>query len=720
VTGPRPAAPRGAFVRGWLLAHVVVALAIFALGVAAFAVHAGGLENRFALVAREEYRGRIALSQISLLPAYLLVALVHFALTLAPARALAIRWRLDRSATRRLAVAAILTPPAAIVALGAISNVHVGALDTLARLAASSFEIDLYRVFIDFRLREALGLVAICSLGASLFPFVHALYVRFHATTRLRRGAIAASLTLPFALLAIERLPEDAEASRSPSRPHLIVIASDSLRADHLGVRGYPRNVSPSIDAFASEAIDFENAYVATASTLESWATFLTGRWPANHGLRYMFVSRDQAASLGSDPATLPRAMRRLGYRTAVAGDWAANCFDVIDFGFDRRYVSRVQNLAVFLSEIAFKTHPLVPLYAGALGLEALARDLRQATALLAPHRIVDDFMGDFERSADSGQPYFGVLFLSATHLPYLTPHPFNRKFVDPSYRGRNRFHVDFDVDAFIQRGFAEAQSEAERRHVIDLYDGAVAWFDAIVGDVLRRLRESGHLEDTIVVITSDHGDDLYEPGTTLGHGTTFAGGDQANRIPFLMRLPGARHAGVRVTSIVRNVDFMPTLLELVGAPPAELRHTDGVSLLPLLEPDENGAERDLALAAYAETCYLFFPKRGAPEGALVLRPADETLYIDREFDEQFVLADRWHDDVIAAKDRMLRTSRHKLVWIPTADPEAPILRLYDMELDPHQLRDVALEHPQRLATMRAALAEWIATGRDRRLPRDP
>jgi arylsulfatase A-like enzyme len=696
--------------RAWLGAHTIVAAGVFVLGATLFVLYSASLTNRFAAIVREQHLGAVARANLALLPIYLAIAFYHAALSYPIAARLrgaqSFGWRLVHATWTMLLVF--------LLSLGPLTYVTTGPLDTLARTIAAAFpRIDLY-YFLDARVREVFT-----AAHAALAIFaVRELYLRverpFLAWPRFPRRlalvGIGIAALLPF---TPDLVPAREAAGRNRTRPHVIVIASDSLRADHLGFHGYSRNVSPHLDRLAKESVDFRNAHVATASTIESWTSFLTGRYPANHGIRYMFVTREQADRIASDPATLPRRFATLGYRTAVFGDWAANCFDVLDFGFDRRAVSSTQNLDVFLSEIAFRVHPLVPFYCTAGPFHSVVPNLRQATAVLAPDRIVDEFVAEIRAADAAGQPTFSVLFLSCTHLPFLAPYPFNRRFVDPDYRGPNRFRIDFDVDEFMRRGFADAQSEAERQHVIDLYDGGVAWFDSIVGGVVDRLRGDGILDDAIFVVTSDHGEDLYEPGTTLGHGTNFFGGDQATRIPLLVRFPRAEHGGRTVDAIVRGIDLNATLLDLAD-PGARHDGGDGVSLRPLIE----GAVATLDLPAFAETCYLFFQKQPIVDGdnsSEVLRPADETLRIDPEFRGQFVLEDRWHDAVIRTKDRMLRTERWKLIRVEGT--RGPIWRLYDMSSDPSQQHDRSREGLAVFDRMRMTLDEWTATGRDARWP---
>lgn len=170
---------------------------------------------------------------------------------------------------------------------------------------------------------------------------------------------------------------------------------------------------------------------------------------------------------------------------------------------------------------------------------------------------------------SESGKPFFWHVFYSCNHLPFRSPEPYLSMFTDPAYEGANRSGVDFDIDSFIGGTDLEnkwkALPEKEIRQIRDLYDGCTRQFDDNVGMLLDALEQRGLAEDTIVIITSDHGENLYEEGVTLGHGLTFNGGARSNHVPLLFHVPGADAA--RIPEQVRTIDIAPTIADLLGAP---------------------------------------------------------------------------------------------------------------------------------------------------------
>jgi arylsulfatase A-like enzyme len=362
------------------------------------------------------------------------------------------------------------------------------------------------------------------------------------------------------------------------------------------------------------------------------------------------------------------------------------NCFDLVDLGFAKRHVGPVQNFEALILEATVKAHPLVPIYFGSvpgvLG-DALVPGRAVLASFTRPGALVDQLFEDIDASVKAERPFFGTLFLSPTHLPYNSRYPFNLKYGDPHYAGPHRYRVEVTAHELITTGFSPALPPEAIAHVQDLYDDAVSDFDDSVGQVLSELEARGLTKNTLVIITTDHGEDLYDPGSTLGHGTNFFGGDQSTQIPFFVRFPG-QTAAATVSSLTRTVDLAPTILTVLGLPVPE--SMQGVNVLNG-EPD---------LVAYAETCYLFFPKSRAmtvltPEEraeVVELSGAADTLEVDPEFRHNLVLAPAYRDAVIKAKDRMVRTTRWKLIEIP--GKTRPIRRLYDVLADPKQTKNLA------------------------------
>lgn len=636
--------------------------ALYLVSVASFVWVADGITERFVALARGPYLATAIFAQLSLVPAYVVLAVIATLLTGAV---------VDATRPRLVLKVVLFDLLLAVLALGPALRQGPGIVDSVARRLPA---FDLYALY-RWHVLDVLsvGLVALV-----LFALAQAL----RGTAR-RVGALA---VLGVVSLGALHEPQPPKAT-TLARPNVLIIATDSWRFDRVGVHGAKHaDITPNIDAFSKRASDFTNLHVATASTLESWVTFFTGQLPTTHGVRSMYPSRGEAGAIDSMPNTLPRLLRAAGYDTFVSSDWVGNCFDLVDLGFTGRHVGPVQNFEALVLEATVKAHPLVPIYFGTvpgrLG-DALVPGRAALASFARPGALVEQLFDEVDSSITAQRPFFGMLFLSPTHLPYNSRYPFNAKYGDPKYSGPHRYRVEVTAHELITTGFSPTLAPEAIEHVQDLYDDAVSDFDDTVGQVLAELEARGLTENTVIIITTDHGEDLYDPGSTLGHGTNFFGGDQSTRIPFFLRLPGQVTAAT-VRSLTRTVDLAPTLLSVLGMPVPE--SMEGVNVL-FGEPE---------LVAYAETCYLFFPKAQAMTGltaaeraeVVELSGAADTLEVDPNFRHNLVLRPAYRDAVIAAKDRMVRTTRWKLIEIP--GKTRPIRRLYDMQADPNQTHDLA------------------------------
>jgi len=534
---------------------------------------------------------------------------------------------------------------------------------------------DLYRPWL---IPAGIGLLALASL---------------HRWTRRVPGRVklgAAALACGALLLSL--LPP-ATAAAPPGPPSFLLIASDSLRADHLSCNGYPRATTPHIDALAARGTNFRNCLVPTASTHESWVSLLTSTEPRTNGLRQMFPDRALVERVAREQEFFPRMLRAMGYRTAVIGGWCGNTFSVVDCGFEEVEVSNAQNHRALLAEAAFTNHLLlVPLLDNPTG-RLLVPELGAVSFTRGSRSLTRKAQGALDRFAGEGKPFFLVVVYHATHLPYSAAYPYYQTFTNPAYRGRNRYRLDFKVDAMIQRGFEHGLPEEERNHIIDLYDGCVREFDDQVGALVAHLRRRGLSERTIVGVWADHGDDLYEPGCTLGHGVTLFGGDHANHVPAVFAGPGVPKR--RVDALVRSFDLAPTWARWFGAEaPARWQGVDLTGEVP-------------RLTALLETSYLLYrqpvPDLGPGETMRDFPKFDRATFFDPSFGYNLVLRPELNDLLVETKCFAVRDGDWKLIYVPAT--RGSILRLYDLASDPHCTKNLIGPdgHPE-LERLRALL----------------
>ncbi len=496
-------------------------------------------------------------------------------------------------------------------------------------------------------------------------------------------------------------LPEAHPPRRSPKRPadappNILMIGSDTFRADRLGTLGYRRAVTPHIDRLSEKGMLFTNCYVPCARTAPSLISLMTGTWPHTHGIRDNFVA-DPETRLRVD--ALPQLLKPLGYRTAALSDWCGGDMGKFSFGFDYtdlpedqwniRYLIRQgpKDLRLFVSLFTHNRlgRLLLPeiYYLGGVPLtQQMGRRAR---------RLVS-------RLAESTQPFFLNVFYSTTHPPFASEWPWYTRFSDPAYMGESKFAMARLTDPFeIIRRQGAPKEEFDLDQIIDLYDGCVAEFDDEVGKMLQHLDGCGLADNTIIIVYSDHGMEFFEHDT-WGQGNS-AVGDFSSRIPLLIRDP--RKAASRIVDqVVRSIDLAPTLLELVGASPSA--GMDGVSLAACFEQDQ----QCLQLDAFNETGIWVADIPGLPEEHLRYPDLVELMGVPDRASGTMAIKPQYCDSILQAKDRMIRRGNWKLVYQPLKSSHR--LLLFDLDTDPACQNNVLDQHPEVADSLHKALMKWI------------
>jgi arylsulfatase A-like enzyme len=669
----------------------------------------GGMMNKFSALAREQYLGFLIRQNLSILLAYLMLALVAVLL----AQPLADWWTL-RSKRRGFAFVALR---------GFVIAAALHGYFTLRLMKTRPYFLNeaefghWYYKMLDFPepVRPA-GLFILFTL----LPLVFLGYVLFwHARRHGRKGWVAAGALVVSAALTLGIQSSSgrtvAAAAPNESPPNILIIGSDSLRGDLLGCAGYrpqrsdgpaAAGVSPVIDALAAKSIRFERCYTSIASTLESGVQLMTSKYPHSHGIRQMYPDRETVETAKKNTVPLAGLLRERGYDTAAIGDWCAGYYEIMPMGFEHVSVSSFDNFKIYMSQAVVMAHFVVPLYFdNPLG-HRLFPQLQSFAQFVTPEVVTSRVERRLEKVAREQKPFFWHVFYSCNHLPYRSKEPYVSMFTDPAYQGPNKNGVDFDIDSFIGGTDLESKWKAlspdEVAQIRALYDGCTRQFDDCVGDILAALERNGLADNTIVIITSDHGDDLYEPGVTLGHGLTFNGGLQANHVPMIVHVPGIPARVVPET--VRVIDVVPTLADFAGIEsPATW---EGRSFANWIRGTETPEHRPY----YGETGFPFIQFTVPGVVRPKLPPMDELTYIDEHYNYQFVLKPEYAGRLVEAKQRCLRTRDWKLVCTPTA-AGGRHFGLFHLASDPHGEVDLAGSRPEVLGPMRDALERWMDGG---------
>jgi arylsulfatase A-like enzyme len=481
--------------------------------------------------------------------------------------------------------------------------------------------------------------------------------------------------------------------------PNIIILAADSVRPDHLGLYGYGRETSPNIDRYFASATRFTDAQVPIARTLPSWTSMMTGCGPLRTGIRNMYPL---AREPNDGVPTLPAILRENGYATRVISDWSGGFFHRLDLGFDQ-VDAPPESIREYIAEGIGDYGAILPFADTGVG-HSLLPELASARNGADTERVASQTVAALDELAQT-ERFLLVSFATAPHHPYEPAYPFDLEFTDPSYEGSDQFLRNVDGSTF-DRAFARDPA-ADRRQIVDLYDGAIAEWDASLAPVFDAIDRDGLRDDTIVVLLSDHGEFLFENGTFPTHGDWLDRGPGANRIPLAIRLPGASGPGRAVAGLVRSTDLAPTLLQLVGLPADASAGMEGRSLVPDLL-----GQPLTTLPLYGETDVWFDPAASARPGERTYPAIDELLEVPPGGDTLVVRSDLL-PLTIAAKERMVETDEWKLVYVPLADgarigaiagTPAARYELFNRLADADDRKDLAAARPEVVRSLRALL----------------
>ena len=324
-------------------------------------------------------------------------------------------------------------------------------------------------------------------------------------------------------------------ASR-PGSPNVLVVVIDTLRADHLSTYGYGRPTSPSLTRLAQGGVLFENAVAPSSWTLPSHASMLTGLYPHEHGAQQLSSAMDRRYP------TLGEFFQHLGYRTAA--------FSGSTYFFCRR-TGLARGFIHFEDDFESAASALPQSYWGERVEKLLYRVQLRRNRL--GRRSAREINEHALRWIDSGhQPFLAFLNYYDTHDPYLPPEPYLHRYSRlPNPGGRIALAWDWFVGL----------TPEERQGQMDAYDGAIEYVDAELGNLLRELAKRGLDKNTLVVITSDHGESFNEHGT-MGHLSGLY--RELIHVPLVLWQPAKMPAGIRIDASVSIASVPATLASLV------------------------------------------------------------------------------------------------------------------------------------------------------------
>jgi arylsulfatase A-like enzyme len=326
---------------------------------------------------------------------------------------------------------------------------------------------------------------------------------------------------------------------------NVILVSLDAVRADHLGCYGYARQTSPNIDALAREGVLFEQAFAVSYWTLPSHASMLTGLQPAKHG------ADNRQYKISKKIKLLSESLKEKGFSTAGL---VSNDFVSAFYGFDRGFDF-------------FRN------FAGERGQERAVKD---------PFNAKEMVSAALDWIEKQKQPFFLFLHIVDPHAPFSPPQEF-RHFAGDC----QQFETDTTQWGRFERDF-QSLSQEHVDCLIGLYDGEIAFVDSQLGVLMQKLKTLNLLDDTLIIITADHGEQ-FRDHDGLGHENFW---EEVIRVPLVFYCPRLIKSK-KVGQLVRHIDIVPSVMDYLGYSSAGL---DGVSLKSAIEQ-----ETDLGLQLLCE-----------------------------------------------------------------------------------------------------------------------
>jgi arylsulfatase A-like enzyme len=452
------------------------------------------------------------------------------------------------------------------------------------------------------------------------------------------------------------------------TQPNILLLVMDSARADHLSCYGYHRPTTPNLARIASEGTLYENAFSAAVWTVPSHASFFTGLYPSGHGLY------GRNLKLRPDIPTLAEFLQQRGYETAV---FTANALVGPSTGLARGFQRHtdVRNLVQTEKSGGWRQR-----------VNALYRRLYYGPR---PHRHTWYDNGawrlnfDLRRWIQSWQkrgeerPFFLFANYMEPHLRYEPPRAYRQAFLTPAQQQQWR---RVNQNAWHYMSGAATLDDDDRATLTALYDAELAYLDMRLGQIETFLRRQGLLDDTLLIITADHGENLGDHGL-MDH--QYCVYDSLARVPLIIRYPARFPVGRRVADLVQTIDLFPTLAGLVDEAGARALPVQGQSLLPEMLAS---SPREYVVTEYLAPQLHSFRREG-----ITLESAPDSL----------------DNDFFTRRLRALRTRDYKYIWASDGRHE-----LYDLRADPGELWNVIHEPRQQATAVALAdqLQQWVVT----------
>ena len=419
--------------------------------------------------------------------------------------------------------------------------------------------------------------------------------------------------------------------------PNILLFSMDSQRASNLGAYGYEKHTTPHLDALASEGLVFEQHIAPSPWCMASYASMHTGKYPSSHGANIRFEC------LTPEFPTLAEVLSRHNYATA---------------GFSSNsYMSEVVGLDRGFAHFEF--------------FKANAEQEQDKGSAEMERRVVK-----WLDAREEEKPFCLFVNSNEPHWPYWAPEPYRFLFFSPDQNQDPEYLMQLSSRALKRPDLNEEPLTPEEWQLVkSLYDGETARADGALGAVLDALRAREILDDTLVVVTSDHGEDQGEHLGYLSHACCLY--RSVLHVPMVMRFPKSITPGTRFSGLTQPVDLFPTVLTAAGLDDEEWHEgLEGVSLAPAFQGE---TVREYAIAEYAPPLQLL--ERDLRHHALSSRYARQNFRSLKSYED----------------------GNYKFIWASDGRDQ-----LFDLKADPEETADLIDELPQTALSYYEHLDKWM------------
>ena len=440
-------------------------------------------------------------------------------------------------------------------------------------------------------------------------------------------------------------------------KPNIIFIVMDAVRARNLSCYGYDKPTSPNIDRLAKDGVLFENAFSCTTGTDPSLTTIFSGMYPLRHGIiQHGELVTDKQMKKVRNVTLLPELLKDIGYYT-IGLDWLGRWHKR---GYDY-YMGVTDSRKSVIMKIYRKILKLKSLY------NIITKFYRQPLPKMVFGACDAEVLTNFaiEWIKKSRNPFFIFIHYWDTHAPYNAPDYLVDEFkdCDNKYQYPSKEQILSNIIHKPRRDYVERMiDEFGQENIPARYDASIRYVDMQIGKIINELPED-IIENTIIVITADHGESMFEHNVYFDHVHLY---DDIIHVPLIMRYPGCPK-NKRVEGLVQHVDILPTVLDILKV--KSKLNIDGNSLVTAIKSEGNGRSEIFAM----ESCL---------DGKMCIRT-------------------KRYKYISATKTKNWQCIPYKRVFYGE--------ELYDLKKDPRELNNLIDTQQENVIELRDKLYAWLS-----------